>query len=83
MGPDFHRDLIIELIDFIKATSPLVLVIEKEMPKLEEKRAEILEQLNNESDYEKILKLSSELELLSGKLEEHELRWLELQEKLN
>lgn len=54
--------------------------IEKEMPKLEEKRAEILEQLNNESDYEKILKLSSELELLSGKLEEHELRWLELQE---
>jgi ATP-binding cassette subfamily F protein uup len=50
---------------------------------LEEKRAEILEQLNNESDYEKILKLSSELELLSGKLEEHELRWLELQEKLN
>ena len=57
--------------------------IEKEMPKLEEKRAEILEQLNNESDYDKILKLSSELELLSGKLEEHELRWLELQEKLN
>ena len=57
--------------------------IEKEIPELEEKRKKILDELNNESEYEKILKLSSELELLSGKLEEHELRWLELQEKLN
>ncbi|SHK39322.1 ABC-F family ATP-binding cassette domain-containing protein [Epilithonimonas mollis] len=54
--------------------------IEKEIPKLEEKRAAILEQLNNESDYDKISKLSSELESLSGKLEEFEMRWLELQE---
>ncbi|WP_313099398.1 ABC-F family ATP-binding cassette domain-containing protein [Epilithonimonas sp.] len=57
--------------------------IEKEMPELEEKRKEILDELNNESDYEKISKLSSELESLSGKLEEHEMRWLELQEMLN
>ena len=57
--------------------------IEKEMPELEEKRKKILDELNNESDYEKISKLSSELELISGKLEEHEMRWLELQEKLS
>ena len=54
--------------------------IEKEMPKLEEKRAEILDQLNNESDYDKISKLSKDLETLSEKLEEYEMRWLELQE---
>lgn len=54
--------------------------IEKEMPELEEKRHTILDQLNNETDYEKISTLSSDLETLSGKLEEYEMRWLELQE---
>lgn len=54
--------------------------IEKEMPKLEKKRAEILEQLNNEKDYDKISVLSKELEDLSAKLEDFEMRWLELQE---
>jgi len=54
--------------------------IEKEMPELEKHRNEILEKLNNERDYEKISVLSSELETVSGKLEEHEMRWLELQE---
>lgn len=54
--------------------------IEKEMPELEEKRANILEKLNNETDYEKISKLSADLEEVSNKLEEHEMRWLELQE---
>jgi hypothetical protein len=57
--------------------------IEKEMPELEKKRAEILEKLNNESDYEKIATLSAELEKVSEKLEEYEMRWLELQEILN
>lgn len=56
--------------------------IEKEMPKLEEQREKILEQLNNEKDYEKISKLSAELEMLSGKLEDHEMKWLEFQEIL-
>nr|WP_315027215.1 ABC-F family ATP-binding cassette domain-containing protein [uncultured Chryseobacterium sp.] len=56
--------------------------IEKEMPELEEKRTKILDQLNNESDYEKIAKLSSELEKISETLENHEMRWLELQEIL-
>ncbi|MFL9832869.1 ABC-F family ATP-binding cassette domain-containing protein [Chryseobacterium terrae] len=54
--------------------------IEKEIPEFEEKRAEILDQLNNETDYEKISKLSAELESLSEKLENHEMRWLELQD---
>ena len=54
--------------------------IEKEIPEFEAKRATILEQLNNETDYEKIAKLSAELESLSEKLENHEMRWLELQE---
>lgn len=54
--------------------------IEKEMPQLEESRTKILEQLNNESDYDKISKLSQDLEAISEKLENHEMRWLELQE---
>lgn len=54
--------------------------IEKEIPEWEAKRAKILDQLNNEADYDKISKLSAELESLSGKLENHEMRWLELQD---
>lgn len=56
--------------------------IEKEMPQLEEQRKKILDQLNNEADYEKISKLSAELEILSEKLENHEMRWLEIQEMM-
>ena len=54
--------------------------IEKEMPKLEEQRSKILDELNNETDYEKIAKFSAELESISEKLENFELRWLELQD---
>ena len=50
------------------------------MPKLEQRRADILEKLNNESDYEKISKLSEELQTVSDELGEKEMRWLELQE---
>lgn len=56
--------------------------IEKEMPELEAQRTKILDKLNNEADYEKIATLSSELESVSEKLENHEMRWLELQEIL-
>ena len=56
--------------------------IEKEMPEMEDQRKKILDQLNNESDYEKISKLSADLENISEKLENHEMRWLELQEIL-
>ncbi len=54
--------------------------IEKEIPEFEAKRAAILEQLNNEADYDKISKLSAELENLSEKLGNHEMRWLDLQD---
>ncbi|MBP0612679.1 ABC-F family ATP-binding cassette domain-containing protein [Chryseobacterium sp. cx-311] len=54
--------------------------IDKELPLLEEKRAEIMQQLTTETDYAIISKLSDELESLSAKLGELELRWLELQE---
>ena len=55
--------------------------IEKDRPILEEKREEILQLLNNETDYSKISILSTELKTLSEKIEIIELRWLELQEK--
>lgn len=54
--------------------------IEKEMPKLEEKRNKILEQISDQTDYDKIAKFSSDLKEISEKLENLELRWLELQE---
>lgn len=55
-------------------------MIDKEMPKLEKLRAEILEKLNNETDYDKISTLSAELQKLGDELENLEFRWLELQE---
>lgn len=54
--------------------------IEIELPRLETERASILELLNNEVDYEKIAKISKELEELSGRLQDLEMRWLELQD---
>lgn len=55
-------------------------MIDKEIPELEKKRAEILEKINNESDYEKISVFSAELEKISDRMDELETRWLELQE---
>lgn len=55
-------------------------MIETQMPKLENSRLEILEKLNNETDYDKIRTLSAESEKISNELENLELRWLELQE---
>jgi len=56
--------------------------IEKEMPVLKEKQDEILEKLNNETDYGIISELSQKLEETTSQLEAHEMRWLELQEIL-
>ena len=56
--------------------------IEKEMPILKKKQDEILEKLNNETDYNIISELSQELEETISQLEAHEMRWLELQEIL-
>lgn len=57
--------------------------IEKQMPELEKQRNDILGQLNNQTDYEKIATLSAELERISTTLEENEMRWLELQEMIS
>lgn len=54
--------------------------IDKEMPKLEKQRAEILAKLNNETDYAKIAEYSTTLENIAEKLQELEMRWLELQD---
>ena len=54
--------------------------IDKEMPKLEKQRAEILAKLNNETDYGKIAEFSTALESIAEKLQELEMRWLELQD---
>lgn len=54
--------------------------IEKEIPKLEKERNEILEKLNNETDYGKIAEYSKSLETISEKLQVFEMRWLELQD---
>lgn len=54
--------------------------IDKEMPKLEKQRAEILAKLNNETDYGKIAEFSTTLENIAEKLQELEMRWLELQD---
>ncbi|MBP6377796.1 MAG: ABC-F family ATP-binding cassette domain-containing protein, partial [Kaistella sp.] len=55
-------------------------MIDKEIPELEKKRMEILEKLNNETDYEKISVFSADLEKISDRMDELEMRWLELQE---
>ena len=54
--------------------------IDESIPKLEKQREEILEKLNNETEYDKIAVLSADLEKLSSELENLELRWLELQD---
>ena len=54
--------------------------IEKEMPKLEQERAVVLEKLNNETDYGIIADFSKTLETIAEKLQDLEMRWLELQE---
>ena len=58
-------------------------MIDNEIPELEKKRAEILEKLNNETDYEKISVFSAELEKITDRMDELETRWLELQEFLS
>ncbi|OWK97970.1 ABC transporter ATP-binding protein [Kaistella haifensis DSM 19056] len=55
-------------------------MIDKDLPVLEKERNEILEKLNNETDYGKVSVYSAELERISGKIEEMEMRWLELQD---
>lgn len=54
--------------------------LEKEMPQLEKERTQMMETLNNETDYEKIAGISEKLKDISNRLEAMEERWFELQE---
>lgn len=55
--------------------------LNKEIPELEDRKKKLNELLNSESDYQKLHDLGKELEELSQKIEEKEMRWLELSER--
>lgn len=56
-------------------------LLEKEIPKLEEKKAALIEALNTaDSDHEKLAALSQEIGEITDLLDEKEMRWLELSE---
>lgn len=54
--------------------------LEKEMPQLEKERSQMMEALNNETDYKKIAGISEKLKDISNRLETMEERWFVLQE---
>lgn len=56
--------------------------IEEKIPMLEEKKSKLVEKLNGETDYETIAELSTDLQEIDSLLDAYELRWLELQEKI-
>ena len=56
--------------------------LEKTMPVLEEKVKNLEDALNTLSDYEEIKKVSDALEEKRNALEESEMRWMELSEKM-
>ena len=51
--------------------------LDKDIPKLEAKKAELQESLLNETEYDKLQTLSNEIKVIEG---EKEMRWLELSE---
>jgi ATP-binding cassette subfamily F protein uup len=55
-------------------------LLEIDIPKLEAEKVELNAKLLVEDDHEKLMELAQELETVSAKLEEKELRWLELSE---
>lgn len=57
--------------------------LEKEIFQLENKKKEMQEEMNTaDDDYEKLLMLTDALQQISSTLEEKEMRWLELSEKV-
>ncbi len=55
--------------------------LEKELPELETKKTSLAKLLNGETDYQKLEEIGNELKVIEGKLEEKEMRWLELSEQ--
>lgn len=53
-------------------------LLEKEIPKLESKKADLQLAMNNETAYEKLQEISNALKTLEAELDEKEMRWLEL-----
>ncbi len=56
--------------------------LEKEMAKLEKKKVEIAEEMNTKTAYDELQKLGADLEQVKAQLEEKEMRWLELSERV-
>lgn len=54
--------------------------LEEEIVKYEEIKSQLMEKMNIETDHEKLIALSTELERITVSLDQKELRWLELSE---
>lgn len=54
--------------------------LEEEIVKYEEIKSQLMEKMNIETDHEKLIALSKELERITVSLDQKELRWLELSE---
>ncbi|MEM9337668.1 MAG: ABC-F family ATP-binding cassette domain-containing protein [Bacteroidota bacterium] len=54
--------------------------LDKDIPKLEEKKQALQETLNAETAYEKLQAIGEEIKQIENELEEKEMRWLELSE---
>lgn len=55
-------------------------LLDKEIPALEQKKKELQEAMNSETEYEKLQELSNQIKTIEDELEEKEMRWLELNE---
>lgn len=55
--------------------------LEGEMEKLEIKKEKLVEEMTGETEYEKLRKLTEQLEQVKSELEAKEMRWLELSER--
>ncbi|MEO9477861.1 MAG: ABC-F family ATP-binding cassette domain-containing protein [Cyclobacteriaceae bacterium] len=55
--------------------------LEGEMEKLEVRKEELVEEMTGETEYEKLQKLTEQLEQVKSELEAKEMRWLELSER--
>jgi ATP-binding cassette subfamily F protein uup len=54
--------------------------LDSEIPKLESKKSELQNALNNETDYETLQSISQQIKQVEDELNEKEMRWLELSE---
>lgn len=54
--------------------------LDKDIPRLEEKKVTLQESLNQEMEHEKLQAISQEIKSIEEQLEEKEMRWLELSE---